>query len=701
MSALVFSPLRSKIRENFVDEAPQQYQPVSGVEETWGDRLHILRAQESDSVYTYAATNNMLASSTWEGTVRIWNPETGMCLQTIDHPVLKSNLPIWMVFSIDNKLLATVSPMVDNTEIHVWDPSTGEHLLTLNTKMAGMDSITFLNDNHRLAVIQHRFFTIWDTTTGERWKQIQLFELPKPFLKLNSAVIFQDGRAAVALPRPSAPSEDGSEEYCHPVWLWDSNHDLRILNGHDSRVYSLMFSADGGRLISAAGKTIKLWDSASGACLRTIDTSDPDRHGNCLMAVTQDNRIMWHNFKTLNLWDPATSTTDEIPMTHWRTVRCWADGQRIAAIRPFVVGGRRETIEILDGSVFTPAAKLRYEGLHADSHELYTPADGSVLLSRHNNIQTWQDIFLPWDPETGDCVDIMGAKLYDLRHILSGSNQLLGTNINRDNHGGVVVEVYKLEAVKHLRTFIGSWSTTRINSAAISSDGQKIVLGLYSGEVEVWDMATKTCARRIICTRVGSWQTGVRAVVCSQDDRLLVSASCERVENDKGLVMKVWDQDTSSCVGIVEETTVNANDVFPMAISTDGKILAVRVSRTEITVWHVHRKERLFTVSEFVQEPSTAYFVSTAPLRLQTNLGVWSIPPALLSGENGPVSAKEFEFYGYGVTADCSWIMKGREKIIWIPHDYRGPVVVTGSRVVIGLVKRVLMFHLPVDDVPP
>ncbi|MCU0754554.1 MAG: hypothetical protein MUE46_05445 [Xanthomonadales bacterium] len=66
--------------------------------------------------------------------------------------------------------------------------------------------------------------------------------------------------------------------------LWDreSGQCLRVFDGHTDRITSVAYAPDGHTLLSAAyDKTVRLWDLATGACLKII-LPLPDAQHACL-----------------------------------------------------------------------------------------------------------------------------------------------------------------------------------------------------------------------------------------------------------------------------------------------------------------------------------------------------------------------------------------------------------------------------------
>ena len=148
-----------------------------------------------------------LASASWDGTVKIWEGQTGKCLLTFRGHTPEQWI-IAIAWSPDGARMA--SGGWDQT-VKVWDTSSGGELLDLLGHTGSITSVAWTPDGNRLA----------------------------------------------------SASWDGS------IKLWDpaTGAELLSLSGHGGRrVDSLAWSPDGKRLASASaeGGTLKIWDAAPG-----------------------------------------------------------------------------------------------------------------------------------------------------------------------------------------------------------------------------------------------------------------------------------------------------------------------------------------------------------------------------------------------------------------------------------------------------
>ena len=123
------------------------------------------------------------------------------------------------------------------------------------------------------------------------------------------------------------------------IKLWDAATGalIRTFEGHSDGVWSVAFSPDGDRVLSGSDdKTIKLWDAATGALIRTFEG-----HSGGVMSVAfspDGARVLsGSEDKTIKLWDAATGALIRTFEGHsgWVTV-----GGVLARWRPRAVGQR-------------------------------------------------------------------------------------------------------------------------------------------------------------------------------------------------------------------------------------------------------------------------------------------------------------------------------------------------------------------------
>jgi len=116
---------------------------------------------------------------------------------------------------------------------------------------------------------------------------------------------------------------------------------LKTLSGHEAYVSRVVFSPDGGTLMSGGGddKTIKVWDVASGALQRTLEG-----HTDAVntIALSADGKMLASasSDKTVRLWDAATGAAlRSIKQSGEPYALCFStDGQKLA------VGSRGEAV---------------------------------------------------------------------------------------------------------------------------------------------------------------------------------------------------------------------------------------------------------------------------------------------------------------------------------------------------------------------
>ena len=205
------------------------------------------------SSVAFSPNGKILASGSWDDTIRLWNPTTGQYLTTFhghnsdvntiafspDGDILASGsdddtIKLWssdgqvranlyghadnvrsVAFSPDGKILASGG---DDNTIWLWNPTTADHIMTLEGHTDWIRSVAFSPDGGTLAsASDDRTIRLWDSTTGEH---------------------------------------------------------LDTLSGHTGYVYSIAFSPDGTTLASGSGDgTILLWEMEPAVSQNPLDVN--------------------------------------------------------------------------------------------------------------------------------------------------------------------------------------------------------------------------------------------------------------------------------------------------------------------------------------------------------------------------------------------------------------------------------------------
>jgi WD40 repeat protein len=268
----------------------------------------------------FSPDGKTLVSGSGDCQVRLWDVEAGVCLKTLAR---HSSLVVSVAFSPDGKTLASGS-----NEVKLWDSSTGECLKTLHGHTNWIWSVNFSSDGKTLLTSSaDRTLKLWDVRTGECLKTIQGHTN-----WIWYAVFSSDGKTLAS----------ASGDYTAKVWDVNTGVCLQTLVGHTNGVLSVAISPDGKIVATASDdRTTKLWDLTtsinnnlpSGVCIKTLEghtsgvyfvTFSPD--GSILATASDD--------QTVRLWDVSTGKCIKILAEH--TNRVWSamfspDGEILAS----------------------------------------------------------------------------------------------------------------------------------------------------------------------------------------------------------------------------------------------------------------------------------------------------------------------------------------------------------------------------------
>ncbi|KAI0854852.1 putative E3 ubiquitin ligase complex SCF subunit sconB, partial [Xylaria cubensis] len=265
--------------------------------------------------------SSKIVSGSLDATIKIWNWQTGQCVLT-----LSSHNDALVGLDLAGKILASSS--MDKT-IKIWNFE-GKEAFTLRGHKDGVNSVS-MDVTSRTLISASDDFTIrlWDLDTRQcirvfkghcgQVQQALFSPIETEYSHLLESSPFADrpthqksikllrssyGNGFSACPERSLPPPyvlSGSLDNTIRLWNTASGACVRVDFGHTEGVWAV--ATDSLRVVSGAGDSLaKVWDAITGNCLRTIDGHT--RPVTCvgltdsiLATGSDDCRVIIYNFK--------------------------------------------------------------------------------------------------------------------------------------------------------------------------------------------------------------------------------------------------------------------------------------------------------------------------------------------------------------------------------------------------------------------
>jgi WD40 repeat protein len=496
--------------------------------------------------------------------------------------------PTGMAWSPDGAVLAAA--WADDV-LRLWDPANGKSLGRIEVKYNGVETFDFSGDGKRVAITTGRFgdnraVRVYEVPGG---KEVALIEQPVDDERLGTA-LSGDGKRLATWRIPGYPGKDGDDANAlfRTVRIWDvdAGKELRHVQTDRGAVGAAALTADGSRLVTAAGLKgdVQIWDANEGKLLHSFKgagaavnslTLSPD--GKAVYAAGRQNgSLRGLDAESGRAQDMAAPPAGQLCNLAFpaggRALACGLDGQGVVVwevasgkargLGPGHTGG-------VVAAAFAPDGKTLYSA-GRDGRVLRWDAAAGKEKGR-TELALGKDDPLR-EPERGKALFSPGGK-----HLLVGAiiaRAVLDAETGR-----------KACAFEHWEEFGCIAGGEPPLPAAFSADGALLAAGVRTDDgPEV--VVVETTTGREVCRLKGIEGAAVVGALALSPDGKRVAACCPRGAPGHGASdVFVWEVGAAKGPRTLKAIPEAAGRLDALEFSPDGRLLAAADTSGGLAVW--------------------------------------------------------------------------------------------------------------------
>ncbi len=570
-----------------------------------------------------------LAAADGEQTLCLWDLKSKTELRRFEGT---KNRWEFLTFSPDGTILASTG--LSRRAVRLWDTTTGRELRAFNDAPGpAPECVVFSPDSKTVATAERgekdRTIRLWDVATGRELRQFH------GALPTGALAFSPDGKILAAGASLEIGNRSRRTENLGQIQLWDVSSGQKVsrLPGHVTWVSSLVFSADGKRLISSGGASMKVWDVAAGK--EVVPLAEHEEWISSIAFSPDGRQLATSSLDgSIRLWEAATGKPGRIFQGIGRervlqiafapdgrtliadgpngSLCIWgvATGREIRRLqvaqkdsfgrfacsldgRTLAVRGEDGAIALLDAA--SGAEKRRLTGGKRFGNVLVFSPDGGRLASMSFDSRDSVRLLQVWDVASG-MEKLKRTFIFQTPLIFSSDSKTLFGILPEARRRGAVNPSFSLrlwDTAGGLDRTVKLPQPEQAESLAVSRDGRMLAWGNFDGTITLWELAANQVRHRF-----KEHNLRIPSLAFSPDSKTLASGSEDTTvllwdvtcrptrRSDRPSIKQLWadlaDRDAAKAFGAIghliaapqQAVAMLQENLKPVPVSDDSKQVA-------------------------------------------------------------------------------------------------------------------------------